>query len=466
MQIDQILHMLERARGYLPEAALREAVKMRKEITPHLLRVLENLSDPLWVQKNIDDEYFLHIHGMYLLAQFRESLAYPILIKICMMDEDILNRLFGDVLSESMPSVLASVCGGDLQPIKSLIEDFSLFEIARGAALTSLQVMVHEGIVSRAEVIDYYAELFRGGIRKEDSCLLDDVICEALDLHAVSLEDEIRSCFSEGIVDTMCVTIDELSELHLPEEEFLEKQRMLSRGLVDKAVEFAGEWPCFYSCKYSRKERLERGSSDVYLLRVELHDVKPLIWRVFMVPASITLDRLHDIIQIVMGWNDIESHEFTVHGKKYSDSQGKKSILPEGKYRLGDITGTKGDNFNYYYGSEVAWNHQITIEDIEFYNPEIPLWFWCFDGQRACPPDGVGGAEGYKKFCSVLKNPNHKDYNSTRMWYMNLPGRDVFFDPEKFISFEANKLLDLYRRYSGNRIKQWSVDLRNKPWEK
>ena len=31
-----------------------------------------------------------------------------------------------------------------------------------------------------------------------------------------------------------------------------------------------------------------------------------------MVAASITLDRLHDAIQIIMGWPDSHLHEFTI----------------------------------------------------------------------------------------------------------------------------------------------------------
>ena len=41
-----------------------------------------------------------------------------------------------------------------------------------------------------------------------------------------------------------------------------------------------------------------------YQLKITLKDVSPPIWRSFVVPASITLDRLHDVIQIVMGWED------------------------------------------------------------------------------------------------------------------------------------------------------------------
>jgi hypothetical protein len=45
----------------------------------------------------------------------------------------------------------------------------------------------------------------------------------------------------------------------------------------------------------------------IYLLKIELLDIEPAIWRRFVVPANITLDRLHDVIQIVMGWTDIKT---------------------------------------------------------------------------------------------------------------------------------------------------------------
>jgi len=42
-------------------------------------------------------------------------------------------------------------------------------------------------------------------------------------------------------------------------------------------------------------------SERMCLLKVRLLDIEPEIRRIFVVPASITLDRIHDVIQIVMG---------------------------------------------------------------------------------------------------------------------------------------------------------------------
>ena len=56
-----------------------------------------------------------------------------------------------------------------------------------------------------------------------------------------------------------------------------------------------------------------------YLLKIRLLEIEPEIWRRFVVPASISLDRLHDVIQIVMGWTDSHLHEFTFGKKRYTE---------------------------------------------------------------------------------------------------------------------------------------------------
>lgn len=41
-----------------------------------------------------------------------------------------------------------------------------------------------------------------------------------------------------------------------------------------------------------------------YIVKVELDQATPSVWRKFIVPAHISLDRLHDVLQIVLGWVD------------------------------------------------------------------------------------------------------------------------------------------------------------------
>jgi Plasmid pRiA4b ORF-3-like protein len=49
-------------------------------------------------------------------------------------------------------------------------------------------------------------------------------------------------------------------------------------------------------------------------LRVTLREVEPEVERVIDVPAAITLDDLHKVLQVALGWTDSHLHEFrTAH---------------------------------------------------------------------------------------------------------------------------------------------------------
>ena len=40
--------------------------------------------------------------------------------------------------------------------------------------------------------------------------------------------------------------------------------------------------------------------------------VRPAVWRILLVPDTITLSQLHRILQIVMGWEDSHLHRFVI----------------------------------------------------------------------------------------------------------------------------------------------------------
>jgi hypothetical protein len=59
------------------------------------------------------------------------------------------------------------------------------------------------------------------------------------------------------------------------------------------------------------------GGSKIVTLRIELCDTDPLIWREIVVPVSITLKTLHDIVQAAMGWTNSHLWTFTAGGAEY-----------------------------------------------------------------------------------------------------------------------------------------------------
>jgi len=188
----------------------------------------------------------------------------------------------------------------------------------------------------------------------------------------------------------------------------------------------------------------------LYLLKIRLLDIEPEIWRRFVVPASITLDRLHDVIQIVMGWTDSHLHEFTIGKKRYTEyPESKENGLECGKYRFENLIKQKGRKFSYLYDFGDCWEHEVIIEDSRYFNPDLHAQIICLDGSRACPPEDVGGIPGYYEFCSALQDPNHEEHENYKRW----SGGN--YDSEKFEVEVINYELLTYFRWSRDRYQDW-----------
>ncbi len=56
----------------------------------------------------------------------------------------------------------------------------------------------------------------------------------------------------------------------------------------------------------------------------------------------------------------------------------------------------------------------------------------CVEGERACPPEDVGGFCGYQEYVRAIANPRHKRHKEFLEW-------SGPFDPEKFDADSATK---------------------------
>jgi len=147
-------------------------------------------------------------------------------------------------------------------------------------------------------------------------------------------------------------------------------------------------------------------------------DVEPEVWRRFVVSGDITLDRLHDVIQIVMGWTDSHLHSFTVGKKRYTERpEPSREGVEECRHRLVNHVKKNGRAFEYWYEFGDDWIHEIKVENSRYCFPDdagFPLP-WCIGGENACPPEDVGGPPGYQQFLAAVTDPEdllHEEYKS------------------------------------------------------
>jgi hypothetical protein len=175
----------------------------------------------------------------------------------------------------------------------------------------------------------------------------------------------------------------------------------------------------------------------VYQLKVTLDEVEPPVWRRLLVPGGFTLDRLHRVIQYAMGWGDYHLHQFEINGVQYGvpDPDELLEVCDELDVRLDAVT-AKGTRFRYTYDFGDWWDHEIVVEDVLPAEPDRP-YPHCVDGERACPPEDVGGPSGYADLLDALADRDHPRHAAMQEWL----GRA--FEPE---AFDADRATTLLRR--------------------
>jgi Protein of unknown function (DUF1186) len=199
METSKILHQFERATGKFARAAVEAALARQEEITPEFLRILEETVDRA-AQLDAEGDYMAHLYAMFLLAQFRETRAYSLVVRLAALPGDLLYSLCGDFITEDLGRVLASVCGGELAGIQSFEND-ATDEWVRGAALSGLVTLVAAGWKSRDEIVSYFAGLFRGKLVRKWSRVWDTLVSYSSDLYPEELLDDIKQAYEDGLVD-------------------------------------------------------------------------------------------------------------------------------------------------------------------------------------------------------------------------------------------------------------------------
>ena len=206
MEITEILDAFDRLTDEFPLAAAEAAIARREEITPELLRILEDLVDHA-EERAAEGDYMAHTYAMFLLAEFRETRAYSLMIRFLSLPGDTLHPLCEDFIGGDLAQLLAAVCGGDLAGIQSLIEDEEAYEWARSAALRSLVVLVAAGEKSRDEVMSYFTSLYRGKLERESSIVWSELVELSSALYPTEVMADMRLAYHEGLVETNFVSL-------------------------------------------------------------------------------------------------------------------------------------------------------------------------------------------------------------------------------------------------------------------
>jgi hypothetical protein len=173
-------------------------------------------------------------------------------------------------------------------------------------------------------------------------------------------------------------------------------------------------------------------------LRIELKEVKPLIWRRIVVADQWTLASLHHYLQWAMGWQDSHAHEFQVGQRVVAPEwwiqelaldEDTAHCVDERRISVAAVVAETGigGHFEYRYDMGDGWEHRIVVEQPPAawlqHDLALPV---CTAGENACPPEDVGGPRGYERFLGSIADARTEEHIDMLRWIGGV------FDPTGF----------------------------------
>lgn len=244
-----------------PGDIVTEIISRRDEMTPVLLAVLEEAAaDP---EKYIagDSRWRTLIFAAFVLAQGRETRAFRPICATLNLQEEIADDLWGDMITEDLGRVLASVYDGDDAPLRFIMANADAHQYIRGATVPQAYAcLVQGGRMQRDELEARAAEILGGGLERTYSFAWDGWLGLCADFGFTALAPLVREALDEDLCDPF----------------FEEPERILSAvtsgqtkalpyrtGLIDDVIADTEWWACWNQSEESDLSPPPPGSPHV-----------------------------------------------------------------------------------------------------------------------------------------------------------------------------------------------------------
>lgn len=207
---DLLARLAEAPNHPYPEAIILAMIRRREEMKPALLAVVEDAG--------ARPSYYLEggrwkalIFAAYLLAQFRETRAFKPLCATLNLPSEVTDALWGDVLTEDMGRMLASVYDGDDAPLRAILANPGAYEFAQSASVPKAYLCLLEaGVVTRDHVQSVAADVLTNLLPREPHFGWDGWTGLCADLGFADLLPLIERAIDEDLLDPMYYGFDEL----------------------------------------------------------------------------------------------------------------------------------------------------------------------------------------------------------------------------------------------------------------
>ncbi len=194
----------------------------------------------------------------------------------------------------------------------------------------------------------------------------------------------------------------------------------------------------------------------LFTLEMELLGAHIPIKRTLEIPSNMNLGYVQEILMLAMGWEGFHLKEIRYGGITYftrmagGDAPEPIEEFPQQdsfKYTLGDLLKLPGDTFTFIYDLGDSWKHIVKLMEILPNRDDNTdgdyVGAHLISGQGACPPEDVGGVNGYTDMLKSLADPEDNERENYLQWL----GRE--FDPKFFDLHELQNRVDDFQRVIG-----------------
>jgi len=193
-----------------------------------------------------------------------------------------------------------------------------------------------------------------------------------------------------------------------------------------------------------------------YTLDVDLLGSPIPVKRQVRIPSNMNLGYVQEILMLAMGWEGNHLKEISygnvTYFTRYAGGQDPEPVegfpqLDSFKFTLEDLLKEEGDSLLFKYDFGDGWKHRVTLTEVRPYTKEQieseAYWADVISGINACPPEDVGGVNGYAETLKNIRTPEHEDFEDTLQWI----GAD--FDPYDFSLRNARARVADFQRTIG-----------------
>jgi hypothetical protein len=229
-----------------PRNTIEKALVNEKDLTPHLLEILENLlNDPESFRKR--ERFFAHNFAMNLLAHFGNEDAHETILKTMVLPREILGDLFGDMITEDFPRILYQTCAGRYEGIKDLVLNRKADEFVRGSAMKALVFGVLLDDLTRSETLEFFRGLFTGTEAEDSNHFWNAAASCVCQLYPEELMDTIREAYERGLIWPGYIGMKSFERaLSEDQSSFLaNKKQALTSEIRSEFHGYMSWWACF-----------------------------------------------------------------------------------------------------------------------------------------------------------------------------------------------------------------------------